>query len=105
MAGNQVSIPVIQTESDLTQVQQNVNKVLKNLYNQITDLEQLVLASEIVGEVKYANLTTDQFQDVAGTEWFLCDGQSCVGTEYSLLTGNNVVPTIVGPPNAFIKVD
>lgn len=38
MSGNQTQIPVIQTQdSELIQVQQNVNKVLRNLFNQITN--------------------------------------------------------------------
>lgn len=35
---NQTQIPVLQSDSDLVTVQQNVNKVLRNLHNQIEDI-------------------------------------------------------------------
>ncbi len=60
----------------------------------------------IVGEVKIANLTVEQFQAIAGTNWLLTNGQSCVDTAYSKLTGNNTVPTLtLGSVNNFIRVD
>ena len=103
---NQVQIPLVQTQdNNLNQIQQNVNKVLRNIYNQLTDVQIMTMQMEIVGEIKYANLTLDQFQDAAGSDWVLCDGGSCIGTSYALLTGNNTVPNIAGPPNAFIKVN
>jgi len=40
MVANQTQIPVIQTNSaELTQVQQNINKVLRNLFNQISQIQ------------------------------------------------------------------
>lgn len=107
MAGNQTQVPVIQTSNgDMTQVQQNANKVLRNLNNQITDLQTLVDQTNLIGEIKIANLTLAQFQSVAGEDWVLCDGGSAVDTKYSKLTGNNTVPNIaLGSINNFIKVN
>lgn len=107
VGGNQTQVPVIQTTTpDLTQIQQNNNKVLRNLNNQITDLQIILDEMTIVGEIKIANLTVTQFQSIAGTDWLLCDGQICVGTKYSQLTGNNTVPNIsLGSVNNFIKVN
>lgn len=104
---NQTQIPVIQTpDSNLTQLQQNSNKVLRNLNNQITEITVEINQMTIVGEVKIANLTVQQFQNTAGTNWFLCNGQSCVGTLYAQMTGNKVVPTIsLGSLNNFIRVN
>ena len=104
---NQVQIPTIQTpDNSLNQVQQNVNKVFRNLNNQISDLQSEVGELLIVGEVKFANLTLLQFQSVAGIDWVACDGSNCIGTQYSLLTGNKVLPNIaVTGTNAFIKVN
>lgn len=107
MAANQVQIPVIQIQdASLTQVQQNVNKVLRNINNQVVMQQSLLDQTNIVGEIKIANLTLAEFQSVASADWVLCDGASCVGTKYSLLTGNNVVPTLsLGSVNNFIKVN
>lgn len=104
---NQTSLPIIQTSDDsLTQIQQNVNKVLRNLYNQITANTDSITQSTIVGEIKLAALTLAQFQATAGTDWILANGQSSVGTAYALLTGNKTVPTItVSGTTAFIKVN
>lgn len=107
MGANQVQVPVIQTpDSNVTQLQQNSNKVLRNLNNQINVLQVDVDQMEIVGEIKFATLTLLQFQNVAGTDWILANGQSSVGTKYALLTGNKTVPTItVAGTTAFIKVN
>lgn len=104
---NQTQIPTIQTENDsLNQVQQNINKVFRNLNNQITDNQTAISQMTIVGEVKLASLTLEQFQNIAGTSWIEANGQSSVGTQYASLTGNNTVPTIsVTGSNAFIKVN
>lgn len=104
---NQVQIPVVQTtDSALIMIQQNVNKVLRNINNQLNVVQKEVNETIIIGEIKIANLTEEQFQSVAGTNWLLCNGQSCVGTKYSLLTGNNTVPTLtVGGINTFIRVN
>lgn len=104
---NQVQVPVIQSpDSNVTQLQQNANKVLRNLNNQVVVLQGMVSEMEIIGEVKLAALTLDQFQSVAGLEWILANGQSSVGTEYAKLTGNNTVPTVtVAGTTAFIKVN
>lgn len=107
MAGNQTAIPVIQSQDpSVTQLQQNANKVLRNLNNQITDLSASIDQQTIIGEIKIANLTLVQFQAIAGTNWILCNGQTCVGTTYSQLTGNKTVPTLtLGSVNNFIKVN
>ena len=104
---NQRQVPVIQMpEPNSVQLQQNTNKVLRNLSNNIDSIQVSINEANIIGEIKVANLTITQFQMVAGVDWFLCNGQSCVGTAYSLLTGNNTVPTLtVGGINTFIKVN
>ena len=104
---NQTQIPVIQSDNqDIVQLQQNTNKVLRNLNNQITELNTANLQMTIIGEIKIANLTQDQFQDFAGTNWLICNGQTCVGSDYSRLTGNNAVPTItVSGVNTFIRIN
>lgn len=104
---NQVQIPVIQTpDGNVTQLQQNSNKVLRNLNNQINVLQGQMDQTEIIGEIKVASLTLSQFQSVAGTGWILANGQSSVGTKYAQLTGNNTVPTItVSGTTAFIRVN
>lgn len=46
VAGNQVQVPVIQTsDPDKTQIQQNTNKVLRNLHNQIDTLNNTAFYS------------------------------------------------------------
>lgn len=107
VGGNQVQVPVIQSQdSNVTQLQQNSNKVLRNLNNQINVLQSQMTQTEIIGEIKLATLTLAQFQSIAGTNWILANGQSSVGTTYAQLTGNNTVPTItVAGTTAFIKVN
>lgn len=107
MSGNQRQIPVIQTpDSNITQIQQNSNKVLRNLSNQVDSLNTSVDQLTILGEIKLASLTLAQFQSVAGTDWIAANGQSSVGTAYANLTKNLVVPNItVTGANAFIKVN
>ena len=107
MAGNQVQIPVIQSQDlDKTQLQQNSNKVLRNLNNQIVSLQDEINTMTIIGEVKLASLSLSQFQGVAGTNWILANGQSSVNTSYARLTGNTTVPTVtVTGVNSFIRVD
>lgn len=104
---NQVQIPSIPTSNDsLNQVQQNINKVLRNLNNQIVTLQEAIGQMTIIGEIKLANLTLTQFQMITGTDWIEANGQSSVGTKYATLTGNNTVPTIsVTGTNSFIKVN
>ena len=104
---NQIQIPSVKTEMDsLNQVQQNVNKVLRNLNNQIVSSSTSVSQMTIVGEIKLANLTLAQFQSIAGSTWILANGQSSVDTAYARLTGNTTVPTItVVGTTAFIKVN
>lgn len=107
MAGNQVQIPVIQSkDGDVTQLQQNTNKVLRNINNQITSVQASINEMTILGEIKLASLSLTQFQIIAGTNWIAANGQSSVGTAYQALTLNQTVPNIsVTGTNAFIKVN
>ena len=107
MSGNQTQIPVIQSaDTTTTQLQQNSNKVLRNLNNQITSLTTSVNQLQILGEIKLSPLTLSQFQTEAGSTWIAANGQSCIGTDYSNLTKNNTVPTItITGTNAYIKVN
>lgn len=107
MGANQRQIPVIQTSNgDITQIQQNTNKVLRNISDQADQLQIQLDETDIIGEIKIANLSEAIFQGIAGDAWLICNGQSCVDTAYSKLTGLNVVPTlVVGGINTFIKVD
>lgn len=107
VAGNQRQVPVIQTsDGNITQIQQNSNKVLRNLSISLNTVQSSVLQTAIVGEIKIANLTLAQFQSVAGSTWVLANGGSCVDTDYSRLTGNNIVPNLsLGSINNFIKVN
>jgi len=106
VGGNQTQIPVIQSPDPLPQIQQNTNKVLRNLSDNIDQLQMQMDETEIIGEIKIANLTQAMFQGIAGDNWLLCNGQSCVDTSYSRLTGLNVVPTLtVSGINTFIRVN
>lgn len=107
VGGNQRQVPVIQTDNgDMTQFQQNTNKVMRNLSNQIDSLQTSINEMTILGEIKLASLTLTQFQLIAGTQWIAANGQSSVGTAYANLTKNQTVPTIiVAGANAFIKVN
>lgn len=104
---NQVQIPAVQTPNDsLNQVQQNINKVLRNLSGQISTLTSSVDEMEIIGEIKFASITLAQFQAQAGTGWIAANGQSAVGTQYAVLFKTNNVPNIsLTGANAFIKVN
>lgn len=104
---NQVQIPTITTKDDaLNQVQQNANKVLRNINNQIVVLQNSLEKMTILGEIKISPISLSQFQSVAGTNWVSANGQSSVGTEYAAKYGFNTVPTISIPgTNAFIKVN
>lgn len=104
---NQTQVPVIQVpDGSITQIQQNTNKVLRNLNNQIVSLQSSIDEMTIIGEVKLASLTLTQFQMISGTNWIAANGQSSVGTQYSQLTKNNNVPNVsVAGVNAFIKVN
>lgn len=107
MSANQRQLPVIQSQDNIvTQLQQNSNKVLRNLSNNIDSIQISINEMTIIGEVKFASLTLEQFQDIAGTNWVLANGQSSVGTEYALLTGNNTVPTVtLAGTTTFIRVN
>ena len=98
---NQTQIPVLQHPDPIvTQVQQNTNKVLRNLGNQAN-------SANIIGEIKLADLSESQFQAQAGNNWLLCNGQTCSATAYASKTGNSTVPTIspLAGANYFIRVN
>jgi hypothetical protein len=107
MAGNQVNIPVIQSPlGPLTLVQQNINKVLNNVYSQVTSVQSSVSKIQGVGDVILSPLTLMQFQSSHGNDWIVANGQSSVGTSYESLTGNKTVPTVtVSGVTAYIKVN
>lgn len=104
---NQTNIPIFQTNNGaLNLVQQNINKVFKNIYNQIVSNQETLNQMTILGEIKFSPLTLVQFQDQAGTNWIEANGQSSVGTLYAQTYKLNTVPNIsVSGTNAFIKVN
>lgn len=107
MSGNQIQIPVIQTPNgEVTLLQQNANKVLRNINNQVVGLQTSVSQIQGLGDVILSPLTLAQFQTIHGSSWIVANGQSSVGTSYETLTNNKTVPTItVGGSTAFIKVN
>lgn len=107
MSGNQVQVPVIQTSVDsLTQIQQNTNKVLRNINNQVVTLQNTVNTIQAIGDVLFSPLTISQFQAAHSTDWIIANGQSAVGTAYEALTMNQTVPNItLSGAIAFIKVN
>lgn len=107
MVANQRQIPVIQVQDNSsTQIQQNSNKVFRNLSNNVDSINTKISQMEILGEVKLASLTLSQFQDIAGKTWVLADGGTAVDTDYARLTGNKVVPNVtIAGVTAFIKVN
>lgn len=107
MQANQTQIPVIQTpDPNLQQLQQNANKVLRNIQTQVTSIQSNLDNLEIIGEIKFSPLTLAQFQAQAGNTWIAANGQSCIGTQYSQMFKVNTVPTIsLSSTNAFIKVN
>lgn len=104
---NQTAIPIIQvSEKDLVQIQQNINKVLRNLNNQIVDLQTQVSQLGVLGEIRFSALTLAQWQAETSTDWILANGQSSVGTIYANRYSLNTVPNIsVSGTNAYIKVN
>lgn len=107
MSANQTQIPAVKHDDDaINQIQQNVNKVFRNLNNQITENQTSISHMNILGEIKFASLTLAQFQMIAGPDWILANGQSSVGTAYAQLSGNLNVPTVtLAGTTAFIKVN
>lgn len=49
-------------------------------------------AGAIIGEVKSAFLTEDQFQAQAGAAWVLCDGRNVKGSAYEQITKQSNIP-------------
>jgi hypothetical protein len=104
---NQTAIPLIKTDDDsVNQIQQNTNKVFRNIYNQLSLVTSAVTELSIVGEIKLSALSLAQFQSIAGSTWILANGQSAVGTQYASKYGFTTVPTVtVAGTNSFIKVN
>lgn len=104
---NQVQVPVIQTSvNSLTQVQQNTNKVLRNINNQVVSIQNSLDTIQGLGDVIFSPLTLIQFQSIHSTDWIVANGQSAVGTAYETLTMNKTVPTItLSGATAYIKVN
>jgi hypothetical protein len=104
---NQTQIPAVQTpDNAMNQVQQNVNKVFRNLNNQIVEVQDSLGNLTIIGEIKLSPLTLAEFQEQASNDWIAANGQSCVGTKYNTVSGNTTVPNIsVSGTNAFIRVN
>ena len=106
MSGNQTQVPVIQTGDQSTQIQQNVNKVLRNINNQVVSLQNDVSEIQGLGDVILSPLTLTEFQTEHSDNWIEANGQSAVGTAYQILTRLSTVPTItVSGVTAFIKVN
>lgn len=106
MNANQTQIPIIQTGDQNTQIQQNTNKVLRNLNNQVTALQNFTGMLLGIGDVSFSALGLIQYQAIHGKTWILANGQSSVGTAYASFTGLLTVPTIsVSGCNAYIKVN
>lgn len=104
---NQVQIPVIQTDSkDLVQAQQNTNKVLRNINNQMVVIQNAVAQLGVLGEIRLSPLTLIQWQAEVGTNWIAANGQSSVGSEYASKYSLNTVPIIsITGTNAYIRVN
>lgn len=107
VSANQVQVPVIQTDTkDLVQVQQNTNKVLRNINNQLVLVQTSLIQLGVLGEIRLSPLTLAQFQELAGTNWIEANGQSSVGTEYASTYGINTVPNIsITGATAYIRVN
>lgn len=104
---NQVQVPAIKHDDDaINQIQQNINKVLRNLNNQVVSNQGDISQTIIIGEIKFASLSLAQFQMIAGPTWIEANGQSSVGTTYAQVSGNLNVPTVtLAGTTAFIKVN
>lgn len=55
-----------------------------------------VQAPATTGDMKTSMLTPAQLATKEGEGWLLCDGQTCVGTEYEALTTYTTVPNMLG---------
>lgn len=101
MVVNTVTTQTVQTtDRNVNQLQHNINASLTSLGNEINKVT-------IIGEMKLAPLTLAQFQQQAGPGWVLCNGASCVGTQYNKNTNALTVPNqaALGTANYFIRVN
>ncbi len=95
-----ITVPKIQsTDRVVNQLQTNISNAVQTLGN---DLNLLT----IIGEVKLSPLNETQFQSQASDAWLLCDGRSCMNTEYFKITGRTTIPNLtpVNGNNFFIRV-
>lgn len=107
MGANQTQIPVIQVpDPSLVQIQQNVNKIFVNFFNQLVGVKNAVNAFQGVGDIGFSALGLAQYQAVHGKQWIQANGQSSVGTAFQALTTLLVVPNItLAGCNAYVKVN
>ncbi|MDD3412460.1 MAG: hypothetical protein PHY47_00505 [Lachnospiraceae bacterium] len=68
----------------------------------VIDLILLSQAEGKIGDYKYSHLTPETFADEHLGKWMLCNGQSCVGTMFHVLTGSTTVPNAL-TNGAFIR--
>lgn len=97
---NTITFTKVQTQDrTINQLQANADATFQQLGN---DINQVT----VIGEIKLANLTEDQFQQQAGPGWILCDGRSIIKTSLNKLTGQLVAPslTIVGA-QYFVRIN
>ncbi len=91
-----ISLPKVQTQDrTMNQLQDNVSTALQtlgNLVNQVT----------VIGEVKLATISLDQFQRQAGSGWVPCDGRSIVGSSLNKISGQLTAPTIA---SSFVRIN
>ena len=55
----------------------------------------LIVASQLeakVGDYKWSHLDEAAFAEEHLGTWFLCDGRSCIGTNFATITGQSTVP-------------
>ena len=96
---DQVQIAIFKSDNnDINQIQQNVNKVLRNLSQRIE--------TDKLGDVRFSTLNLSQFLAAHGQGWIAANGQNCQDTAYGALFVQKTVPNIVvAGTNAYIKVN
>lgn len=96
-----VAFPKVQTQS------REVNQLQNNAIAAVQQVSSSIKKVSIIGEIKYSTLSLTQFQQQVGSDWVACNGASCVGSDYNILTGLLAVPNIaaVDGVNAFIRTN
>jgi len=59
-------------------------------------------STHALGTVVTSMLTLAQYQSELNSTWVLCDGASCVGSDYETLSSNSTVPDLV-TSNRFLR--